>query len=190
MMRKHFGMLLHNILAGSVRRWHTEVVNSEQTVAEHTFGVLLVLLWVVPREELTQDLLLAALEHDLGERSVGDVSARVKWLMTEEQRVQLEQAEAEARSNAGLPGPALTEREHLYLQFADYAEAALYAMVERSRGNRHAEFWLARLRPKLSSMREQLNEQAKELYHAIYTAPADRQQDPVLYALKEAGLGE
>lgn len=64
--------------AGKVRRYHTiPDVAPSQTVAEHTFNVMLILLVFHPDPSVK--LLRAAAYHDLAERWTGDIPATVKW---------------------------------------------------------------------------------------------------------------
>src|SRR5690349_19381109 len=60
---------------GQVRRWHVERM-PEQSVAEHSHGVAVILCFICEPSAL---LLKAALFHDLAEKQVGDMPAPIKW---------------------------------------------------------------------------------------------------------------
>lgn len=63
------------LAGGSVRRYHTEEGVHQQTVAEHSWRMAVILHHLYPGR---QDLLVAALHHDLAEGLLGDIPAPVK----------------------------------------------------------------------------------------------------------------
>ena len=69
-------------LAGGVKRWHVQPTLRQQTVAEHSFGVMMLLRQVVDgnvfSDESILNMLLAAMHHDLPELMTGDIPADVK----------------------------------------------------------------------------------------------------------------
>ncbi len=70
--------LLHDILdAGRVRRFHTVPSHPQQTVAEHSWGATMILLYIYPGA--TSACIVHMLSHDIGERATGDVPAHAKW---------------------------------------------------------------------------------------------------------------
>ena len=65
---------------GKVRRFHTGLGNFNQTVAEHSFNVALLLLMIWPDTKVEE--LEYALKHDLHEAFTGDMPAPTKKLPT------------------------------------------------------------------------------------------------------------
>lgn len=63
--------------AGAVRRLHTARTLRQQTLAEHSWGVAMLVLELMPSARAT--LLHWALTHDLHELETGDTPAPTKW---------------------------------------------------------------------------------------------------------------
>ena len=124
--------------SGAVTRFHTMRTLHKQTVAEHSWGVAAVLLWLhapaLPRAEL----LRAAMLHDMPEMDTGDIPAPAKWEHAELNAALdlAERAFHESHGTAAVLG-ALTEEEQELLKFADMAELVLYALSEATMGNRN-----------------------------------------------------
>lgn len=132
---------------GETRRYHTWPVLREQTVAEHSFHVaMLVLLLGGPNFQL----LAAALTHDLAEWKMGDLPAPAKRNMpdvivgsfdnvnkTMSFRDHWGAMEAELLSSFGLDYESeLTAEEARILKLADAAEGCLHCCREAAMGNR------------------------------------------------------
>jgi len=119
--------------AGRVDRWHAHPTIHNQTVADHTYGVLQMLRLVVPEGALTEHLIFAALDHDIAEAFTGDTPYTAKR-MYPSLKAALDQAEFDIhkRLNANY---LLTEKEERYLKFADLADMGFYAIRERALGN-------------------------------------------------------
>ena len=62
---------------GAVKRWHTITNVKEQTVASHSWGVASILLDLWP--DSSNNLIRAALWHDVAELHTGDIPAPIKW---------------------------------------------------------------------------------------------------------------
>lgn len=62
--------------AGQVKRYHVKRTHRTQTVAEHTFGMLMLIKQVDPHA--SKNLYNAILHHDLPELFTGDVPAPIK----------------------------------------------------------------------------------------------------------------
>lgn len=62
--------------AGQVKRYHVKRTHRIQTVAEHTFGMLMLIKQVAPHS--SKDLYNAILHHDLPELFTGDVPGPIK----------------------------------------------------------------------------------------------------------------
>jgi 5'-deoxynucleotidase YfbR-like HD superfamily hydrolase len=113
------------IVGGEVQRYHTWPV-SKQTVGCHSWGVAMIAqrLWPKCRKEL----LLAALEHDLGEQVMGDVPAMAKWRAPKFFE-EFEKAEAEARTQFGFNASELSPEEQQVLKLADILELTAWAKI-------------------------------------------------------------
>ncbi len=103
---------------GGVLRFHTEPSFRKETVAEHSFGVALILCEIAPEGALRVPLLRAALYHDIAEQTTGDVPAPVKWA-NPDLSAWFEKRENRFRSQLGLDSVQLTRVEWDYLHMAD-----------------------------------------------------------------------
>ena len=123
--------------AGAVIRYHTVRTIRQQTLADHQWNVVMILLWVFP--EAPSHLLRAALMHDLPEYHTGDVPATAKW-GHEPLAAALEAAECDAWGMLGVTDPVagLAPDEKCLLKFCDGAELVLWCMEEGRMGNRFA----------------------------------------------------
>lgn len=125
--------------SGRVRRFHTLADYSEavgQTVAEHQWGVALLVLEICMRLRINPrpELLREALLHDCAECRTGDLPANLKWrwpALTEE----LRRVEAVVREELEAPPPSLSDEETLMLEWADSLELYLYAQCKVRSGN-------------------------------------------------------
>lgn len=122
--------------AGAVRRYHTETVIKEETVAEHTFNVLN-LVMALTQGHASRELILAALFHDMGEHKVGDLPAPTKRGLPAESRHTINEMEREAvkRIHGGIP--ELTPMEEKVLHIADRLDGLWKCIDEVRMGNRH-----------------------------------------------------
>lgn len=113
-------------LAGKVSRWHTEPRVPPQTIADHCHGVLSLLMLNCPPEEINGHLVFAAMFHDHGEKFVGDVRSPAK-AKSPSLKEELDKAEKQAMGeHLGMSMPELTERENLWLKWADRFESLMY----------------------------------------------------------------
>lgn len=117
---------------GKTKRYHTEDTLTEQTVADHSFGVAMLVLLMQPR--VRKEVLLAALVHDLAEHQVGDVSAPVKRA-NPELKANLDAMEHRLLAEQGLNfADNLTESELILLKAADCMDGMLFCVRERRMG--------------------------------------------------------
>lgn len=132
-----------NILreAGYVKRFHTVQTIGQQTVAEHSFFVCLILNTILSGE-VSNNLLKAALFHDLAEVSTGDVPATTKW-RSPELKGTLEDLEQCFNKKHGLC-VKLTEEEELALKYADMLELVYFCSDQIKLGNSNMRPVLAR----------------------------------------------
>ena len=126
----------------AVQRFHTTPPIRPQTDGARSFGVAW-LCWMLTEGHARQELIMAALGHDLAEQFTGDLPAMIKRQATI--GIQLDALEEEQRSKAGLEF-ALTEDEQKVLDLADALEGMMFCVQERRLGNREAERWYGRWR--------------------------------------------
>lgn len=120
---------------GAVKRTHTCRTLRDATVAEHSHGVILILLAVysVYSDHPPARLLAAAACHDLSEIATGDIPAPVKRAHPD-LRSALNRITTEWEQARGIRY-ALTDDEAMLLKWADYMEFAMYATEEVRMGN-------------------------------------------------------
>ena len=116
--------------AARTKRWHTHDMLKEQNLADHQWGVALIVMTIMPGR---YNLLKAALTHDLGEAVTGDVPYTGKKMYPEIKRL-TEQAEYEFAVRYGT-ATSLTAEDAAILAWADMLEAYLHAKREVSLGN-------------------------------------------------------
>lgn len=113
-------------LAGKVVRYHTNAMLQGQTLADHQWGVTVLLNHLFP--DCSKQLLMACLTHDVGEYRAGDLPYGFK---KSEQGLKLSQdhaiIESELAKADGWEQYELTVIEQQQLQFCDRLEALLYA---------------------------------------------------------------
>lgn len=128
-------MLLDRVLklrgAGAVQRLHTMRTVGRQSLAEHSWGVAMLVWHVAP--EAPGHVFAAALVHDLHEWWTGDVPAPCKWAH-EGLEKELRTVEAQFDAAHGLD-IVLLDRDRALLKWCDQAELALYAFEQRMMGN-------------------------------------------------------
>lgn len=105
--------------AGHVRRYHQEGLKINQDVAQHSWRVCLIILHLWPGACKT--LLKAALEHDIPERYIGDISAPAKRVLNADG--QLDDIEREFCDHVGISfDKDLDKLNYTRLKCADYLE--------------------------------------------------------------------
>lgn len=132
---------------GRVRRLHTCPTLREQTNADHSWGVAVLLdrLFGAPRE-----LLVEALYHDVAEAETGDVPATAKWKRPA-LKAELDGAEVDARRTLGVArGEWLGPRHAEALALCDSLELMLFCFEDRRMGNRELEVVFDRLAARMS----------------------------------------
>lgn len=131
--------------AGAVKRYHVKRTHRTQSIAEHTFGMLMLVKQVIQLSDVpferTAVLYEAILHHDLPELFTGDVPAPIKRVHPElgplmdsiEQQLVPLYAEFE-----------LTAEEGALLKWADRMELVLWCLEEYRMGNTYAKPTVAR----------------------------------------------
>lgn len=119
-------------LSGMVERFHNIPTITRDTVGEHTYGVLWLVVLLSEPELPSSQLFLAALAHDTPEVNWGDITAPTKRLLGISQAYKdLEQTTYKALR---LKFELTPEEEHI-LKLADYMDGMLHCCYERAMGN-------------------------------------------------------
>lgn len=122
-----------------VTRFHTARVVHDETVAEHSFNVVNMLL-IMTNGYAKRDLLLAALVHDMGEPQVGDIPSPVKRALPPEVGETMESLEMEAILNIHpyLEGPhgGLGADDYALISLADKLDGLMKCRDELRLGNK------------------------------------------------------
>lgn len=133
--------------AGQVKRWHVKRTHRTQTVAEHTFGMLMLVKQMVEEDSTgfepfeVLDLYNAILHHDLPELMTGDIPAPIKRAHPQLGPI-LEIVEAEL---APLYRDFdLTQNQAVMLKWADRMELVLWCVEEYEMGNRNTKATIER----------------------------------------------
>lgn len=120
--------------AGAVKRYHTQRTHRTQNLAEHTFGMLMLIRQVDPLALTRGQLCAAVLHHDLPELFTGDTPSPIKRAhpMLGAALTEIEQ------DLAPLYQPyELSVDEGCLLKWADRIEMTLWCMEEHRMGNTH-----------------------------------------------------
>jgi 5'-deoxynucleotidase YfbR-like HD superfamily hydrolase len=111
--------------AGKVTRWHTKGDIPPQSIADHSWGVAMLIMAYHPRPSI--ELIQAALVHDLGEIYTGDIpySAKLRWpdfrdLLAKKEKDAMDDLGASVYMTQLLPG------EKAWLKWADQEESRRY----------------------------------------------------------------
>jgi len=134
-------MLLNNIKqareAGIVKRFHAVRTIKEETVAEHSFNVVNLIL-VLTDGKASRNLILAALTHDMGEIAVGDIPSQIKKALPVQVSIEIDRRECEAveRIHPNLHAN-IDETELHLLHLADNLDGLLKCTDELKMGNHH-----------------------------------------------------
>lgn len=164
--------LLRN--AARVLRCHNARSLYQQSVGEHTFGVMAVLATVYP--EAPARLWKAALFHDAAESVTGDVPAPTKHRFKSLEEA-LREVEDIVRVDYALEAP-LNTHERCVLKYCDYMELALFAIEECDSGNRHMASMARNALNGIASRRlTDVTPEALELYDLVKTTLELRQYD-------------
>lgn len=120
--------------AARVERMHTQPTTRQQTVGEHTFGVLALIDCIAP--EMTMNIWRAALYHDAAEAITGDTPATAKWKYPGLAK-SLDQIESTIALKHEMVIP-LADKEKDVLKFCDTMELTIFCIEEAERGDRNA----------------------------------------------------
>jgi 5'-deoxynucleotidase YfbR-like HD superfamily hydrolase len=119
-----------------VRRYHTEFVSSEETVGEHTAGVLMFCL-IITDGNASRELLVTALLHDFAEYYTGDAPFPAKRDYPELKKL-LDRIEGQYLLDIGIVIEEITPEEKVVLKAADMLQLCYKARKEIRMGNQDA----------------------------------------------------
>jgi 5'-deoxynucleotidase YfbR-like HD superfamily hydrolase len=119
--------------AGRIKRFHTVATHQTQTVAAHTWGVMMIVLKICPEPSL--ELIRAVTFHDIAECTTGDIPATAKWDYPSLKR-EAESIEQTFNVAHGIYA-SLTPLEERILKWADMAELVLFCEQEIRLGNQN-----------------------------------------------------
>jgi len=144
---------------GQVLRFHTEPFFRRQTVAEHTFGALLILYEIA--DNVTPNLVRALLLHDLGEQYTGDLPAPAGW-RNPQVRQSLDQDERQFLQQFGTV--TITDEERRLLEAADALDLCFTVLENLAEGRLDALSMVERLLEPQVKSRVSVNERSWRLY--------------------------
>jgi hypothetical protein len=121
--------------AADVKRYHTQRTIREQTVGQHSFNMLTLLMQVAP--DARKEVMTAIIHHDLPELMTGDIPAPIKRLHTE-LAVLLEEIE-DGLAPLAYDCTNMTPQEMRLIKWCDTTELVMWSLEERSMGNKCVE---------------------------------------------------
>lgn len=125
------GFLEELLSTGKIRRYHAETVLGPQSLAEHSWGTVILLIHFWP--ESRPEVIRAALIHDIGELWSGDVPAPTKWKFPVLADI-VEGIEQDCLKHFGMEIKGLTEEEEAQLSVCDLLELMTFVVHERRSG--------------------------------------------------------
>lgn len=120
--------------AGQVKRYHQFRLLHEETVAEHSFNVVNLVL-LLTEGNASAALLAGALTHDMGEYVLGDIPAPIKRNLGATAQNILDSVETGALACIHRDMPILSEEDHHTIKVADYLDGFLKCQEEMRLGN-------------------------------------------------------
>ena len=122
------------IQGAAVKRYHTVPTIGHETVGEHSFGVAMLVL-AITENKASDNLIKAALFHDISEQYTGDVPfpSKVAFPIV---KCALDAAEESWNKENGFD-IELNERDRICLKWADMLQLLIYCRNQRMLGNRN-----------------------------------------------------
>lgn len=137
--------------AGEIRRYHTWSVNRDQSVGEHSWQIMRIMLAVWPR--CPRRLLIHAVIHDMPE-SAGDIPYPFKLLFPDLKKA-MTHAETHVSSEQMKNGrpeiPRLSPYEHLVFKLCEWVEMWEFGLHEFNMGNKYAQLLIDRMQPEIAA---------------------------------------
>lgn len=121
---------------GMIKRFHTEDMLHQESVAEHSYGVAHIAYYLT-EGVMSGRLCRMCLCHDVSEIATGDIPAPVKWRHPILGSA-LEAVEEDFNSEFGFIH-SLNDDEKVVLKWADSLQLMWFCIRERKRGNRNSE---------------------------------------------------
>jgi 5'-deoxynucleotidase YfbR-like HD superfamily hydrolase len=146
--------------AGEIRRYHTWAIHNEQSVGEHTWQVMRIILTVWP--SCPRHVLVYTVKHDMGEMA-GDIPYPFK-IRVPELRAGMDKAEnmVDKLQREGLGAPLLkhplTPFERLAFKLCENLEMWEHGWREYNMGNRYALLITERMQAAVATNIELLEE--------------------------------
>ena len=125
--------------AGAVKRYHVKRTHRSQSIAEHTFGMLMLIKQINPM--CTKNVMNAVLHHDLPELFTGDIPAPIKRVHPELGPLMDSIEEDLAPLFQDF---LITVPEAILLKWADRMELVLWCLEEVRLGNSYCRPTVAR----------------------------------------------
>jgi 5'-deoxynucleotidase YfbR-like HD superfamily hydrolase len=126
---------LNDVFAGgNVKRHHNYPILDRQSVAEHTWRMIVIYDRLWPNE-LTIETLRKILYHDVSEYKTGDVPANTKW-RSPELANELARLQREDDDRLGI-SIQVSDEEFNRVKFCDRLELMIFALEQRRLGNRN-----------------------------------------------------
>jgi len=120
--------------ASFVTRYHSVPTIRQTNIAEHSFNVINLVLYLT-RGNASNALIRVALLHDIAEVTTGDIPAPLKRVTNI--KADLEDFERDLHQEHEFPHVSeLSEEEQIILKYADCYEGLLYTLEECDMGNK------------------------------------------------------
>ena len=121
-------------IGGKVQRCHTNVHIGEYSVAEHSWGVAMLMMQIYPE---CPELIPHCLVHDIPEAYTGDIPSPSKGLLGNDLRKKLHQIENSILLSVGLDTQIdLTDEQRRKIRFCDCLELFLWSSEQVMMGNK------------------------------------------------------
>ena len=118
---------------GVDNRYHTLDTIGEQSIASHSWGVAIILEYLEPN--VSKDLIMKALTHDVTEAYTGDMPSPIKWSHPEFKEI-LNRVEEEYEEVLGIDQyNIISDEEKILYKQADMFELLFFCMKQRRMGN-------------------------------------------------------
>jgi 5'-deoxynucleotidase YfbR-like HD superfamily hydrolase len=170
-LTKEQAMNIKNLLnSGQVVRFHNHMGMDKQSLAEHQWGVVMIVNYISPNA--SKNLILAAATHDAAEYYTGDVPFPTKAYNPDLKHL-LDEMEKDWFAHHGLAGPFENIKTHEWnvLKVADILEGMWYCTLQLKCGNKAAARPLRKWHEHLLGMMEnvKISERAELMLDFILT---------------------
>mgnify|MGYP003645326646 CR=1 FL=1 len=146
--------------SGGVMRFHTMTGTKPQSVAEHSWGVAIIIRHFKP--DASADLLMAALTHDCAELVTGDVPSTAKWVNSKLKEA-LDEIETKVEKEWGIDFK-LSSEDNILLKVCDSLEGMSYCVKRANQGELEAKLVFYRWAEHLVKIIQLSSEQSAYLH--------------------------